>query len=193
MNQLLLLLSVFNVQASEKCADGSHGLTKALYEAAGGDKATYFQNITCIPSKAFLNYQGTLRLSGSFPALKSIGADAFHNASTATSCIILKDLHRLEIIGAQAFVHYRGAVRLSGSLPALERIGASAFAYASNPASHIALKDATSLKTIARNAFLHAHGGICKSMKKENDAFPLPILFHLEDGRVRLVDTWSTC
>lgn len=65
-----------------------------------------------IDSKAFVNWEGTLNFTGSFPKLRSIGDEAF--GLSRDSNFDMTNLSRLTVIGKSAFEGV-GAINLVGS------------------------------------------------------------------------------
>ena len=109
-------------------------LTKTLYDAAvaiGGRGIASFSNVTCIPDGEFRDYvggnitldigmeslqsigetafqmfQGTLAISGEYPALETVGRLAFQSAGNTESAISFSGLPSLKTIETRAFFFF---------------------------------------------------------------------------------------
>ena len=100
-----------------KCADGSDGLSQAVY--AGGNKNKEWSTVTCIPQHTFSNsvfhgntYAGNVTLDGAdFGALVSIDPYAFYNMG--------------------------GTLKITGAFSALQRIEDFAFFHLSSATSEL--------------------------------------------------------
>ena len=133
------------------CADCSKGLTSALYEA--GDPKAY-ADVTCVPKEAFKSYSGnvsltglkflkafeesafegmhgTLKISGKYPVLSTIGAGAFEAVGLkweSDSLIAFSyGLPLLEYITLGAFDSFSGSISLVGNFPLLQSFSKTLF------------------------------------------------------------------
>lgn len=118
----------------------SYSLGCHLYRALGG--------------LAFREYAGKLTFIGEYPALVTIGTEAFRNIDNADSVITLNGLPSLQSIEGLAFHDFRGKLTFTGEYPALETFGNFAFESGGNGESVVAIACSSPAGlTIADGAF----------------------------------------
>eukprot|EP00729_Bicosta_minor_P017016 gene17016-19644_t len=176
---------------------GNFPLTVKLYEK--GQDA--FKDVTCIPNGefqgyagnvtlislkklrsvgayAFLYYENTLTIRGSFPSLAYLNAYAFQGAgsSAGDSSITLVDLPALVGVAEHTFRFFRGELVFKGPFPMLTFIGTYAFMTAGSGASkpgEIAIESYTPrLTSVGSYAFKNFGLGSNKWTLRFTGAFP---------------------
>lgn len=119
--------------------------------------------LASIGEEAFLMFTGSIKLSGSFSVLTSIGSQAFYCPApsvnprcSANSSVALVGarMPRLVTIGRNAFTNFRGSLSVKGIFPLLSSIGQSAFYDVLDPNAKVELADGLpKLTQIGSSAF----------------------------------------